>query len=830
MPKEQAYFNPTASRMFGSTGTGTYTAGPMNSLTGERSYRFAADGGLMGLPVEQMSQQASVGQNTNYPMANIRQYGYAVPKNVPQSTNVFQPMDYQRVDPYTGEQKFAGGGLASLVSMKTGGFVSKLKEVKKPVEIKPKLQSTTALDKKIADLQKYSNLEEAQGQYNDVQSKIKDLQQEKKNKVTDSQNAAKDYNLAIQQINKDKAARLKELNTEFTNRINEVKNDKGRTSKEKQSAIADIQKEQKSAINDANTEFGSSIKNRQTEYENYKKDYGLTIKDLDSQMVSLNKESSALKNAASYAKQYQEAVGQRDKMIAQNELATNKAKEQNEAEMAKYTDYQNALAEERKAWDEETVRKSTGLQSISPVTKTTKLTDEEKAKLPYTLSPTGEKIYSQPAETTTVTKFTKVPGFSPTKKILEEKDVVDVFQDVAGRRPTKEEIKTFLGVDSSQAAIAKYAMARPDVVQKVSYTDDDIAENWKYYIGRDITGGELANVKAQVDAGRITNFNQLRTYIQNRPQYLDNINKVAEQVYQAQQKSAADALKEQQRLASSLTMGDIRAAYQDALQRTPTLEEAEKYLGAQQTQGGLADLLKGTEEYKKLATTPLVQKPTSVPSPDIVKYAPGTVLTYQPEQQKTTGLEIPQSKGLLQFENALYPATPTFMQQLGIQGLASQAAAAAPALQTGLQFAAPQQQSTFGFQPYGQQSPQNIEAILAALRAQQAQGVTQMAEGGYAGGGYHLGDYSDGGRLLKGPGDGVSDSIPASIGGRQPARLADGEFVIPARIVSELGNGSTDAGARKLYAMMDRVQRARRKSVGKDRVAVDSKADKLLPV
>jgi hypothetical protein len=94
---------------------------------------------------------------------------------------------------------------------------------------------------------------------------------------------------------------------------------------------------------------------------------------------------------------------------------------------------------------------------------------------------------------------------------------------------------------------------------------------------------------------------------------------------------------------------------------------------------------------------------------------------------------------------------------------------------------------------------------------------------------YNLGGYSDGGRLLKGPGDGVSDSIPASIGGRQPARLADGEFVVPARIVSELGNGSTDAGARKLYAMMDRVQKGRKKSVGRGKVAVDSKADKHLP-
>ena len=102
---------------------------------------------------------------------------------------------------------------------------------------------------------------------------------------------------------------------------------------------------------------------------------------------------------------------------------------------------------------------------------------------------------------------------------------------------------------------------------------------------------------------------------------------------------------------------------------------------------------------------------------------------------------------------------------------------------------------------------------------------------GYAEGGgvSDLGGYSDGGRLLKGPGDGVSDSIPAVIGERQPARLADGEFVVPARIVSELGNGSTEAGARKLYAMMDRVQKARRKTVGKNRVAANTRADKHLP-
>ena len=107
-----------------------------------------------------------------------------------------------------------------------------------------------------------------------------------------------------------------------------------------------------------------------------------------------------------------------------------------------------------------------------------------------------------------------------------------------------------------------------------------------------------------------------------------------------------------------------------------------------------------------------------------------------------------------------------------------------------------------------------------------------MARGGVAhtiNGLSDLGSYSDGGRLLRGPGDGVSDSIPATIGNKQPARLADGEFVIPARIVSELGNGSTEAGARKLYAMMDRIQKARSKSVGKGNVAKNTRADRHLP-
>jgi hypothetical protein len=97
---------------------------------------------------------------------------------------------------------------------------------------------------------------------------------------------------------------------------------------------------------------------------------------------------------------------------------------------------------------------------------------------------------------------------------------------------------------------------------------------------------------------------------------------------------------------------------------------------------------------------------------------------------------------------------------------------------------------------------------------------------GFAQGG--MPEYKAGGKLLDGPGDGMSDSIPAVIRGKgvQRAALADGEFVIPADVVSHLGNGSTKAGAKKLYAMMDRIRQAR---TGKTRQAPEVKADKYMP-
>jgi hypothetical protein len=93
------------------------------------------------------------------------------------------------------------------------------------------------------------------------------------------------------------------------------------------------------------------------------------------------------------------------------------------------------------------------------------------------------------------------------------------------------------------------------------------------------------------------------------------------------------------------------------------------------------------------------------------------------------------------------------------------------------------------------QEPQGNDAGLNSLLGQAIRDPLgkAMAKGGY----------------LDGPGDGMSDSIPATIEGKHPARLADGEFVIPADVVSHLGNGSTKAGAKVLYGMMDKVRKAR---------------------
>jgi hypothetical protein len=114
---------------------------------------------------------------------------------------------------------------------------------------------------------------------------------------------------------------------------------------------------------------------------------------------------------------------------------------------------------------------------------------------------------------------------------------------------------------------------------------------------------------------------------------------------------------------------------------------------------------------------------------------------------------------------------------------------------------------------------------LDNLARQQA--MTQAKTTGYAMGGLTaLKSGGQPGGYLDGEGDGMSDSIPATIEDKQPARLADGEFVVPADVVSHIGNGSSKAGSKRLYAMLDKVRKAR---TGHTKQGKQIKAEKYLP-
>ena len=125
-----------------------------------------------------------------------------------------------------------------------------------------------------------------------------------------------------------------------------------------------------------------------------------------------------------------------------------------------------------------------------------------------------------------------------------------------------------------------------------------------------------------------------------------------------------------------------------------------------------------------------------------------------------------------------------------------------------------------------QEGAGNIQPLVYARRG----GLMALAGGGaidpvgYEGGGMTAPVNQP--RMLAGGGDGMSDSIPATIDGTQPARLADGEFVIPADVVADIGNGSSSAGAKRLYGMMDRVRQSRH---GTTKQPPEIKMNRLMP-
>jgi hypothetical protein len=130
-----------------------------------------------------------------------------------------------------------------------------------------------------------------------------------------------------------------------------------------------------------------------------------------------------------------------------------------------------------------------------------------------------------------------------------------------------------------------------------------------------------------------------------------------------------------------------------------------------------------------------------------------------------------------------------------------------PVTQTGIAQAMPMLPQTPPPQPMPEPMPRSPLPFEEPRLMEEPQIVQEAAHGGLMG--LARGGRAMPPRYLRGQTDGMADKIPSNIDGVQPAKLSHGEFVIPADVVSHLGNGNSDAGAKVLYKMMDRVRHAR---------------------
>lgn len=179
-----------------------------------------------------------------------------------------------------------------------------------------------------------------------------------------------------------------------------------------------------------------------------------------------------------------------------------------------------------------------------------------------------------------------------------------------------------------------------------------------------------------------------------------------------------------------------------------------------------------------------------------------------------------QAQGLRALQPAAAPAANPWAGKMNLAALKGEtlrspiAAQAAPARAT-----LPELMSVFKGIAQERAPGQSVSAQDIPMEAQQPTGFTNMAHGGIA-------ELAKGGRYLGGPTDGMADEINTTIDEKQPAKLSHGEFVIPADVVSHLGNGNSDAGAKKLYQMMAKVRKAR---TGNEKQGKQINPDKFMP-
>jgi hypothetical protein len=341
-----------------------------------------------------------------------------------------------------------------------------------------------------------------------------------------------------------------------------------------------------------------------------------------------------------------------------------------------------------------------------------------------------------------------------------------------GGRQTRAPVQGFVDVGGKFVADPKGTMTDVDYENRFKYVTEGVAKPG------DQSGGDFeARAGMQGDAGGINPAVALQ----------------AAQGYAESQQSNLD----EQGLGTLKTGGSVRRfqmggttaernmyGSQDTNEPTGlgTLTTAEQNLPGRMGMAGRTDLQNATTAEQNIAREPMQEAGTVVSSP----------------MQNTMGAQPNDMVSRL-------PMGPTDMNANVTESLGQ-------ALQSNPQ----------GFTVIPNQSipPTSGEAPMMAMG-----GRVRYAEGGISA------LTPDDGKMLNGNGDGVSDDIPAMIEGEQEAALSDGEFIVPARIVSELGNGSSDAGAKKLYAMIDRIQAARQKTMGDNKqYAKDTNAERFLPV
>jgi hypothetical protein len=375
------------------------------------------------------------------------------------------------------------------------------------------------------------------------------------------------------------------------------------------------------------------------------------------------------------------------------------------------------------------------------------------------------------------------------------------------------------------------------------YTSNNYGQIYDTATGKYVTQDDVDREKAKAPAFDINAL--YRKYL-DRNADESGIKTYDPSKYTAQQVSdflmQSDEYKKQ-----TLDPDEIQNAYRRVLQRNVDPTGASGYLGQNYSAGAFEDFLKKSKEYKEEVPFRTMERTTY--TPEYVDYTknpitsvPGMAipdkLSYAAIQNQLGGVptydDVVRSSAVFEANKPTTPDQYMAMAKKGETGMAKGGKTSETNLYRALsasgdavtkadmdaitayhqhagQLAEDDDVDTRLLDPYSaaqmrlaKLSKKNKMAMAPVAKTNVD--LANMAQGGIT---QNLGGYSDGGHLLKGPGDGMSDHIPAMIGKRQPARLADGEFVIPADVVSHLGNGSTEAGAKQLYAMMSRIRKAR---------------------